>query len=397
MYPQFFGFDKLPFRLRPDPDFLYSGQGYLRARSGLVAGLRGGSRIVLFTGPPGVGKTLLVEDLLREISGQFALCRINQPQVSATELLQALLIQLGVPAADGEANRQQLFTELSASVEAAKTHNAPPLLVIDDAQLIAEGTLGAFGDILARARRMKILLVGRDNPAARGSLLARLGVLEKPHQTHLGPLATRESKSYIEHRLKVAGGGGKELFTDDAHAMIYQHTAGTARLINVLCDAALHAACMRASGHVNSAEILMATQDSRWPEALARDKPGAAPDPALAADSGSSGNPSGADSQDSETPPAELIVMHRKKRVAAWPLQSGRMSIGRAPDNTVQIDASYISRHHCQVLTVENVSTIEDLGSVNGLFFNGKAVKSHILKHADEIALGEHRLKYLVR
>ena len=54
MYPQFFGFDKLPFRLRPDPDFLYLGHEYLRARTKLLDDLRGRARVVLLTGPAGV-------------------------------------------------------------------------------------------------------------------------------------------------------------------------------------------------------------------------------------------------------------------------------------------------------------------------------------------------------
>jgi general secretion pathway protein A len=100
MYPQFFGFDKLPFRLRPDPEFLYSGQEYLRARAQVLAALQRGPRIVLLMGPPGVGKTLLLEDVLGEAKGQFSLCRINQPHISATELLQAVVMQLGTTAVD---------------------------------------------------------------------------------------------------------------------------------------------------------------------------------------------------------------------------------------------------------------------------------------------------------
>src|SRR3982074_2918974 len=116
MYPQFFGFDKLPFRLRPDPDFLFSGQEYLRARGQLLAALQGGPRVVLLMGPPGVGKTLLLEDVLGEIGGQFALCRINQPHISASELIQALLLQLGGSSADADANSARPLSELAASL-----------------------------------------------------------------------------------------------------------------------------------------------------------------------------------------------------------------------------------------------------------------------------------------
>jgi general secretion pathway protein A len=384
MYPQFFGFDKLPFRLRPDPDFLYSGQEYLRARTTLIDDLRGKSRIVLLSGPAGVGKTLLLEDALREVGGQFSLCRINQPHISATELLQALLLQLGAPSPDGDADRVRPFAELAASLGTA-TREAAPLLIIDDAQWLNGATLRAFGDILARAPRLKILLAFRPGLELRAeTFAARAGFSEKPRQIELHPFSAEATKSYIERRLAVAGGAGKELFEADAYAMIHQHTGGAARLINVLCDAALHTACMRASGHVGPAEISLATQDSRWPEAVARDK--AIPSAAA----------------ESEAPPAaaaahaRLLVSRGAVEIAAWPLTPGRISIGRAADNEVQLEARYISRHHCLVETVGDVSTIEDLGSVNGISVNGKPVKHHILQHEDRIALGEHALTYLV-
>ena len=391
MYPQFFGLNKLPFRLRPDPDFLYPGQEYLRARGNLLAALRGGSRVVLFMGPPGTGKTLLLEDLLREISGQFALCRINQPQVSPTELLQAVMLQLGAADGDAATNGSPLFTQLSTALDATAARHAVALIVIDDAQLLAAGTLNAFKDILARTRRLKILLIGRNDP--QNGLATRVAGMEGTRQIHLAPFSAGESKAYIEHRLGLAGAAGKELFTTDAHAMIFQHTAGAARLINIMCDAALHAACMRASGHVSNAEILVATQDSRWPEALARDNP----EPAPATDM-----VEGARKPPVEPPPdrampyAQLLVMHGNDQIAGLPLEAGCISIGRAADNELRIDARYISRHHCRVVTVGDLSTIEDLGSVNGLVVNGQVAKSHVLRHNDEIAMGEHVLKYVV-
>jgi general secretion pathway protein A len=412
MYPQFFGFTKLPFRLRPDPEFLFSGQSYVQTRASVLSALRGSSRLVLLLGPPGVGKTLLLEDIMGEVTGQFAICRINQPHISATELIQALLFQLGTPSTDADAGRPLLFKELSAALESADIRKAVPLLVIDDAQMLGAATLQTINDMLARIHRLKILLVGREEPLSRGnSLTARLAATGKPRRVNLLPLSAEGTKSYMEHRLAVAGGGGKELFTADAFGMIFQHSGGSARLINVLCDAALHAACLRASGHVSAAEILVATQDSRWPEALARDKANSSPapapdssdppDPTDAADSAAptaSGRPRAAQERTpvEEAAAAALVVTHLKELIATFPLTAGRISIGRASDNELRLDAPYISRHHCQVVTAGNVSTIEDLGSVNGLSVNGKLAKRHVLQHADQIALGQHVLTYLV-
>jgi type II secretory pathway predicted ATPase ExeA len=389
MYPQFFGFQKLPFRLRPDPEFLYSGQEYLQARAAVVAALRGSARVVLFLGPPGVGKTLLLDDVLHEISGHFAACRINQPHISAAELLQAIVMQLGTTSVEGEGNHPGLLSEVATALDAAGSRAAPPMLVIDDAQLLTGATLVTLGDLLSRAPRLKILLVGQHDPRQPGGgLAARVVVSQKPRQVHLSPLGPDGAKAYIEHRLNVAGGGGKELFTADAHAMIFQHTSGSPRLINVLCDAALHAACLRASGHVSAAEISVATQDARWPEALAREKaqPGADSHFELPA----------APDEEPARAVAQLVVNHRKEHIATWPLGDGSISIGRASDNEMRLEAPYISRHHCRIVTVGTISTVEDLGSVNGIAVNGKVVKRHVLQHADQIVIGEHVLTYVV-
>jgi len=184
----------------------------------------------------------------------------------------------------------------------------------------------------------------------------------------LQPFSAEAASLTSNGGLPSPGGGAKELFEAERLAMIYQHTGGAARLINVLCDAALHAACLRASGHVGAGRNIGRHPGSRWPEAVARDK----------------ANPAPAEKERPPRPPqsnapaahAQLLVSHRAEHIAAWPLRPGRISIGRAADNEVQLEARYVSRHHCQVVTVGDVSTIEDLGSVNGMSVNGKVVKT---------------------
>ena len=375
MYPQFFGLDKLPFRLRPDLDFLYSGQEYLRARTKVLNGLHSRSRVICLTGPAGVGKTVLLEDVLRDIAGYYALCRINQPHITPAELVHALALQLGTPSGV-DTLRPRPCTEIGASVDSPGARDAAPLLIIDDAQLLAAETLEAFGEILNHAPRLKILLAGKDGDWSR--------VAGESPQVHMAPLSAEGTKAYIERRLAMAG-GGEELFTPDAVAMIFQHTAGAARLVNVLCDAALHAACARSSGHVSTAEVLLATQDVRWPEAVARNRAS----PSAVID----------DPGDKAASPeyAQLIVCFGGRPIATLPLHAGRASIGRATDNSLRLDARYVSRHHCYVETIGSVSTIADLGSVNGICVNGKIVRRHVLKHEDRITLGEHVLIYVVK
>jgi pSer/pThr/pTyr-binding forkhead associated (FHA) protein len=75
-------------------------------------------------------------------------------------------------------------------------------------------------------------------------------------------------------------------------------------------------------------------------------------------------------------------------------LAQGRLRVGRAPDNELQIDSHYVSRHHCQILTTERMSLIEDVRSTNGLYVNERRVRRSRLANGDVVRLGEHELVY---
>ena len=390
VYPQFFGLNKLPFRLRPDAEFVYAGTEYAGARTRLKAGLRAAPRVLLLLGNPGLGKTMLLDEAVRtlEAEADWTLCRIKQPRISSKELLEALVLQIG-SSTGGEENRSGSYAELLVTIDAIGAQKLRPLLIVDDAHLLPPTAATALSEILARVRNIKIVLSGRPGMGLEEMAVRFLGG-ERTRIIELAPLSQGETKAYIEHRLSIAGGGNRELISADAYLMIYQHTAGAPRLINALCDAALHSACLRASGQLSSAEVLLATQDARWPEAVARDR---ASSSVTAEQTGVRGD---GDTSSVDPVIAQLVVSVGDKTLETWPLRPGRVSIGRATDNEFRLDARFVSRHHCQVTTVNTVSTVEDLESVNGISVNGKETKRHVLQHEDQIQLGDHTLTYLL-
>jgi len=386
VYPQFFGLSKLPFRLRPDADFLYPGADYLRTRTKLLAGLKERTRVLLLLGNPGVGKTTLLDDVRNILGADCVPCRINQPQMSAAELLEALLLQLGSALPEGNNGRPRSYAELADGIDAIGTRAVNPLMMVDDAHQLAPATTMAFTEILARAPNIKIVLSGRSGAGLEENAVRFLAG-QTPQLVRMSPLGQAETRAYIDHRLGVAGSRNRDLIADDAYPVIFQHTGGVPRLTNLLCDGALHAACLRASGQVGTAEVMLATQDARWPEAVARDR-------AVA------GTREAAQREAVEEAPmaaaaAQLVVSAGREQVSTWPLRPGRVTIGRASDNEFRLDTRFVSRHHCQVTTVGSVSTIEDLGSINGICVNGQMVKRHVLCHADAVQLGDHTLTYL--
>ena len=59
---------------------------------------------------------------------------------------------------------------------------------------------------------------------------------------HLGTLSRDDLRSYIRHRLEVAGADGREIFAEDTFPEIFRYTGGVPRLVNTLCDTAMMAA-----------------------------------------------------------------------------------------------------------------------------------------------------------
>lgn len=74
---------------------------------------------------------------------------------------------------------------------------------------------------------------------------------------------------------------------------------------------------------------------------------------------------------------------------------SMRTSIGREPDNDIQVDSRFISRHHALVHVGAHHTVIEDLGSTNGVLVNGQRVTRRALSDGDLVVIGKSKFRFL--
>ncbi len=74
-----------------------------------------------------------------------------------------------------------------------------------------------------------------------------------------------------------------------------------------------------------------------------------------------------------------------------------KTSIGRTPDNDLQIDAKFVSRHHAVILAGPAHTIIEDLNSTNGVLVNGRRITRQTLKDGDAVMVGKAMFRFAVR
>ncbi len=242
MYTQFFGLRDKPFSLSPDPRFLYLSDSHREALAHLLYGIEQGEGFIAITGEVGTGKTTLCRTLLERIEPGTEVAFIFNPQLSGEELLQSIAAELGLETEDR--TRRELTEQLNRFLLAKKREGRRVLLIIDEAQVLEREALEQVRLLsnleTSTAKLIQIVLIGQpeldtllEAPDLR-QLRQRITV-----RWRLGPLSANETREYVRHRLRIAAGQTKNLFTDGALREIHRHSRGVPRLINLLCDRSL--------------------------------------------------------------------------------------------------------------------------------------------------------------
>jgi pSer/pThr/pTyr-binding forkhead associated (FHA) protein len=92
---------------------------------------------------------------------------------------------------------------------------------------------------------------------------------------------------------------------------------------------------------------------------------------------------------------AKVILSLDGNVLGEFPLNQDRVTIGRRPSNTIQIDNLAVSGEHAVIITIGKDSIVEDLKSTNGTLLNKKSVKRHVLYHNDVMEFGRYELRYM--
>jgi type II secretory pathway predicted ATPase ExeA len=386
MYLELFKLHELPFRLSPDPQFLYLSKQHARAKAYMESTIWFTDGFVVITGEIGAGKTTLIETFLRELEADVVVAQINQTQLSPTAFLQTVLVQFGFTPFDMK--KVEVLATLNQFLTEQHVAGRKVLLIIDEAQNLSHRVLEEIrmlsGIETTKEKVLRIILAGQPelNDKLNSKELIQL-VQRVRLRFHLSALSSAETTSYIDHRLEVAGSQGRRIFAEDTYATIYRYTGGVPRLVNTLCDTCMMAAFGRESDVVTVEDLDAAVQELQWIEFSARTNR-----------MQSYQSESAAPAVTAQTV-GRILVASGGATILERELRPGRLVIGRTPDNDLQIDSKFISRHHCQIVTQPDSCVIEDLNSTNGIYVKLKRVRRHNLNDGDVVVVGQHEIMYM--
>ncbi len=91
---------------------------------------------------------------------------------------------------------------------------------------------------------------------------------------------------------------------------------------------------------------------------------------------------------------AQLIITAETGESTSLGLSDDTVTIGRRRDNALCLPHLSVSGYHARVISDSSCLILEDLDSTNGTLVNGRKIDRHFLLHADEIVIGNYKLKY---
>jgi general secretion pathway protein A len=246
MYERFFGLVDAPFRLTPDPRYLFLSRKHADALAHLRLGLSESSGFVCITGDVGTGKTTVLRHFLGELAPESSVAYVVNPTLSPLELLQTINAEFGLPA--HSTSKKELIDQLNRHLLTQREAGSRSVVVVDEAQALSMEVLEHLRLLsnleTTTEKLLRIILVGQPQLRA---LLAHPELAQLNQRItlrwHIGPLDREETMAYVRHRLEIASEGQvRDVFSRPALRAIHGRSHGVPRLINMLAHRAMLAA-----------------------------------------------------------------------------------------------------------------------------------------------------------
>lgn len=246
MFLKHYQLHEQPFGVTPDPRYTYFTSTHREALASLAYAVEVGSGFSVMVAKPGMGKTTLLFRLLDYLQDKARTVFVFHTQCNSVDLMRYILADMKIKY-DGK-DLVDMHALLNQALLSEARLGRSVVVAIDESQNLGHDvleTIRLLSDFeTPRRKLLQIILCGQPELGRKLAhpdlvqLRQRITVLCK-----LAPLSLQEVAGYIDHRLKVAGYPGSNLFSPEAIQLIYRESRGIPRVINTLCSGALSIGC----------------------------------------------------------------------------------------------------------------------------------------------------------
>jgi general secretion pathway protein A len=223
MYNAFFGFDADPFRVNPDPRFLYFSESHREALATLIYAVQERKGFIVLTGEVGTGKTTVVNAMLHKLGPDVQTAYVFNTMLSVPDFFSYVFEELELDGMD-RYSKSEVLHRLNEHLINRLRRGQQTLLVIDEAQNLSN-------ELLEEIRMLSNL----ETPNSKLIQIVLVGELRHP----IRPLLADETAAYVRERMLIAGHDTGDVFASSALRAVHRYSDGIPRVINVLCDNAL--------------------------------------------------------------------------------------------------------------------------------------------------------------
>lgn len=254
MYNNYFGFREKPFKLVPNPEYLFLSKTHEIALAHLTFAAEQGDGFVVIIGEVGTGKTTLCRNYLESLDDQTDSAYIFNPHLDSNELLAGICHEYGKRTK--EKGTKALLDILNEFLIMQNAAGRRVVLLIDEAQLLSTDNLEMVRMLsnleTTKNKLLQIILVGQPELAGKLETYELRQLAQRISLNYqITPLSAEDTEAYIQHRIGIASKRYAQLFSPDACRLAFRYSNGIPRLINIVADRALLVAFSQDKPKVN--------------------------------------------------------------------------------------------------------------------------------------------------
>ncbi|MBV1882472.1 MAG: AAA family ATPase [Pseudomonadales bacterium] len=243
MYLDYFGLEKTPFKITPDPDLFFTGGNRGASLEALLFAVNRGEGITKVVGEVGSGKTMLCRMVANSLEQTADVVYLAYPSIGPKNVLHVIAKELAIDI-EFHTHKVEVLQLITQYLVDRHTQGRRVVLLVEEAQSMPQETLEEIRLLsnleTGEDKLLQIILFGQPELDHNLKDVSIRQLKERiATSLYLRDFESDDIHEYLNHRMHSAGYRGPEVFSESVAAAMLKPSQGLIRRLNILADKAL--------------------------------------------------------------------------------------------------------------------------------------------------------------